>query len=131
MIFVHVLIMILILIISFRAIHDSTVVDLLLEKDILLEICPLSNLRCGSVESIRAHPIRALMAAGVRINISSDDPGMFDTSIIDDYEQLVEIHGFTAQEFHTSNCHALNASFLDEAAKERVRAKFFSDPIFA
>lgn len=110
---------------GFRAIQDEAVFTQLLESKVLLEICPMSNVLTGSVESIEAHPVRTIFDRGVPISISSDDSGVFDISILDDYAALAQHHGFTAKEFTACNLAALDASFLPAEVKERVRAKYF------
>lgn len=113
----------------------------------LLEICPLSNVLTGSVESIEAHPLRRLFDAGIHsrlrfitinhlniidassgvlISINSDDGGMFHSSIIDDYKLVVNHHHFTIEELRQCNLNALDASFLKPEVKEAVRRKYFS-----
>lgn len=52
-------------------------VDEVMEKDILVEVNPLSNQILGYVSDLRNHPVRYLMNEGVQIAISSDDPGVF------------------------------------------------------
>ncbi len=111
---------------GFRALQDDDVVALLLEKNVLLEICPLSNVLTGSVESIAAHPIRELVTRGVKVCINSDDPGVFDINLVDEYEQLVLHHNFTEAEFLQCNINALNASFLPADKVAYVRSKYFS-----
>lgn len=49
-------------------------IDLVKEKQIGYEICPISNFILGYTLDMRWHPARQLMAEGVAITISSDDP---------------------------------------------------------
>ncbi|MFS4457374.1 adenosine kinase [Maribacter sp. 2304DJ31-5] len=52
-------------------------VEQVIEKDILVELNPLSNTLLGYVKDPRNHPARTLMKYGVQCSISSDDPGVF------------------------------------------------------
>jgi len=52
---------------------------------IALEVCPVSNLRTGAVPDTAAHPLPALLAAGVPVTLATDDPGMFDTDLNAEY----------------------------------------------
>ena len=47
------------------------------EKDILVEISPISNQTLGYVNDMRNHPGRILLSNGVQCSISSDDPSVF------------------------------------------------------
>ncbi len=69
-----------------RAEEDPGLVRELAGRGIVLDVCPLSNLRTGAVASLDDHPLPRLVAAGVRCSISTDDPAMFDTDLTRDYE---------------------------------------------
>lgn len=72
-----------------RAIEDISVVKLAVERDVTFDICPLSNVGLKVVPSMKDHPIRRLMAAGVRCTVSTDDPMCFANSLTDEYNALV------------------------------------------
>lgn len=111
---------------GFKSIQDSLLVHQLVENEITLEICPWSNVLTGSVDSAESHPVRALINKGVHVCISSDDPGVFHHNLLDDYKLLVEHHGFTEHDFKQANLLALEASFLPENIKDKVRHQYFS-----
>jgi aminodeoxyfutalosine deaminase len=69
-----------------RAVEDTGLVTELADRGTVLDVCPLSNLRTGSVRSLEEHPLPRLVAAGVRCSISTDDPAMFDTDLSRDYD---------------------------------------------
>ena len=71
---------------GFRAIEDPALVQELAERGIVLDITPISNVRTGAVASLEEHPLRELVAAGVRCSVSTDDPVMFDTDLTREYE---------------------------------------------
>ena len=68
-----------------RAVEDPALVQELEERGIVLDVCPISNVRTGAVPSLEEHPLRELAAAGVACSISTDDPAMFDTDLTRDY----------------------------------------------
>ena len=110
---------------GFLSIQDDDLLNQIIHKNIHLEICPISNIRTGSVKNIYDHPIRSLFDRGVSLSINSDDPGIFDSSIIEDYELCMDHHNFTLQELYDCNKQALSASFLPEVVKEKIRLKYF------
>ena len=74
---------------------DSALMDLLAEKRIPLEICPVSNLRTGALAkqihpraTLRDHPIVSLSRHGIPVVLSTDDPAMFHTSLLQEYAQV-------------------------------------------
>ena len=69
-----------------RAEEDSGLVRELADRSVVLDVCPLSNLRTGAVGSLADHPLPRLVAAGVECSVSTDDPAMFDTDLSRDYD---------------------------------------------
>jgi aminodeoxyfutalosine deaminase len=68
------------------AAQDPALMAYLAEHRIPLEVCPTSNVRTRSVPSIDEHPLATLVAHGVPVSISSDDPPMFATTLSTEYE---------------------------------------------
>lgn len=56
------------------------------ESNSTIECCPTSNLLIGMLPEIKNHPIGRFKKNDLRITISSDDPGIFDTNIKKEYE---------------------------------------------
>jgi aminodeoxyfutalosine deaminase len=66
---------------GFRAIEDPALIAELIERRIVLDVCPTSNLRTKVVAHIDDHPLAELIASGVGITINTDDPAMFGTDL--------------------------------------------------
>jgi adenosine deaminase len=81
-----------------RAIEDPTVVRLAAERGVTFDVCPLSNVGLQVVPSLAEHPIRRLLAAGVRCTVSTDDPLCFANSLGEEYAALAAELGFTHAE---------------------------------
>src|SRR5690606_35213028 len=77
-----------------RAIEDPAVVALAAARGVTFDVCPISNVRLGVVPSVAAHPLRALMEAGVNCTVSTDDPLVFGNSLTDEYRALAAEAGF-------------------------------------
>jgi adenosine deaminase len=71
-----------------RAIEDLSVVKLAADQGVTFDVCPISNVGLKVVPSIKEHPIRKLMNAGVRCTLSTDDPLCFANSVSEEYETL-------------------------------------------
>lgn len=81
-----------------RAVEDPAVVALLVREGVTLDITPQSNVKLGVVPSLREHPLRRLLAAGVRCTVSTDDPLIFGHTLTDEYTALATDAGFTPAE---------------------------------
>jgi len=92
---------------------DPRLMEHLAEHGITLEVCPISNLRTGAVREIAAHPLPALVAAGVPVSLATDDPGMFHTDLDAEYRLCHEVFGMGVPE-------------LAEIARTGARAAFCS-----
>jgi aminodeoxyfutalosine deaminase len=79
-----------------RAIEDRGLVAELAGRGIVLDVCPVSNLRTGAVAALAEHPLPELVAAGVTCSISTDDPAMFGTDLGIDY-QVAQQLGVSAE----------------------------------
>ncbi|SBS92643.1 adenosine deaminase, putative [Plasmodium malariae] len=108
-----------------RVVESKELIKLVKEKNILLEVCPISNVLLKNAKSMDTHPIRKLYDAGVKVSVNSDDPGMFLTNINDDYEELYTHLNFTLEEFMQMNEWALEKSFVDDSVKSNVKELYF------
>jgi adenosine deaminase len=81
-----------------RAIEDPAVVALARDRGVTFDVCPISNVGLRVFPSFGAHPIRRLLAAGVRCTVSTDDPLCFANSVNEEYAALAGGLGFTASE---------------------------------
>ncbi len=81
-----------------RAIEDPAVVKLAAERGVTFDVCPISNVGLQVVPSLKDHPLRGLLQAGVRCTVSTDDPLCFANSITEEYESLARELTFTPTE---------------------------------
>lgn len=109
---------------GFRAADDPALVATLRERGVVLEVCPTSNVCTGSVPSLAAHPLRRLWDAGVPLTINSDDPPMFNTTLLDEYRLAFTHFGFTPAELAQASRTAIRAALLPAADRARLVASF-------
>jgi adenosine deaminase len=79
-----------------RAAEDPSLMELLVERAIVLHVCPTSNVELGLVPSHRAHPIRTLVERGVRVTVNSDNHLVFGADVCDELVHLHESVGLDA-----------------------------------
>jgi adenosine deaminase len=108
-----------------HAIEDRKAVELLLEKDITLEVNPWSNYLTNSVPTIEEHPLKKLFDLGVKVTINSDDPEVLETNLNNEYRIAHEVLGMSLSEIYDCNRNAYEASFIPEDEKKRVWEKYF------
>ena len=106
-----------------RAVEDPALMTELAARGTVLEVCPTSNIATGVFADYAAHPLKALMAAGIRITLNSDDPPFFDTSIGREYDVAAEEFGLDEATLRGFTRTALEAAFVDEATRQSLLAR--------
>lgn len=105
--------------------QDPAVVELALEREVGLDMCPTSNLRTGAVRSLAEHPALPLLRRGLLVTINTDDPGLFGIDLTHELELARDELGFTEDDLRRATENALRTSFLPEAIKRAVRERHF------
>ncbi len=108
-----------------QIIHRADIIDYVKKKNILLEVCPWSNHLTQAFPNLQSHPAGKLFDQGVAIAICSDDPGVFATTLTDEYEILHRVHQFSRDHFALCNQRAFASSFLPDQLKAPFRGDFF------
>ena len=106
-----------------RAFEDPALVARLAELDVVLEVCPGSNIALRVYPDLDSHPLPQLMAAGVRVCLNSDDPPFFGTSLGREYEIAANVMGFSENEINDMTRTAIEAAFVDDATRGRLLAR--------
>jgi aminodeoxyfutalosine deaminase len=102
-----------------HAIDDPELMEYLAEKQVPVEVCISSNVRTGCCLDLSRHPIRRMFDAGVMVTLNSDDPSMFQTSLMREYQIAHEHFGFTPDELLELARNSFEASFL--LAEKKLR----------
>ncbi len=100
-----------------RAVDDPDLLAEIVERRIVLDVAPVSNLRTGVVKRLEEHPLPELHAAGALCSISTDDPAMFNTDLAMDYEMAAQL-GVSAADAYAAG---LEGALADEATKSALR----------
>lgn len=69
-----------------RAIEDPELVKRLADSDIVLDVCPTSNLLLSVYPSFAEHPLPQLLDAGIQCSLNGDDPLLFGPVLAHEYE---------------------------------------------
>ncbi len=94
---------------------DPEVIQYVRNRGVVLELCPTSNYLTQAVSGgFSDLPYRQLFDSGVRVTFNTDDPGIFATNLVHEYEILREHCGFTIEDLKRSNETAKSASFISQ-----------------
>ena len=101
-----------------RAAEDEGLLRELAAREVVCDVCPISNLRTGAIPSLDEHPLPVLHAHGVLCSISTDDPAMFDTDLAQDYEAATSF-GIAPRTFYEAG---VKGAACDEETRARLAA---------
>lgn len=98
-----------------RALENAALIERLYRDGMTLTVCPLSNLKLCGVEDLEHHPIDAMLKAGLKATINSDDPAYFGGYIADNYRAVAAARGLSRDDLITLARNSLAGSFLPPA----------------
>lgn len=101
-----------------RAVDDPDLLAEIVERQIVLDVAPISNLRTGVVKSLDEHPLPQLVAAGAQCSINTDDPAMFNTDLGQDYAAAAKL-GVTSDAAFEAG---LRGALIDDLTRNQLRA---------
>lgn len=77
-----------------RAMEDPSLLALLRDKQIPLEVNPTSNICLHVYRRLAEHPFPHMDRMGLLLTVNSDDPPLFNTSLVQEYEVLASEFGY-------------------------------------
>ena len=111
-----------------RAIEDPDLVDYLAQSRTPVELCPISNVRTGVIDSIDQHPVKQYLDRGLLICVNTDDPKMFHNTLADEFAQLRSCAGISCDDVRNLIINGITGCWLPEDRKEKLRQEFEKDP---
>lgn len=103
-----------------RALEDAALTQRIADEGMALTVCPLSNLKLCVVDDLKNHPIRKMLAAGLKATINSDDPAYFGGYMNENFLQLAEAVDLTQVEIATLARNGFEAAFISDDEKYRL-----------
>ncbi|WP_432562601.1 adenosine deaminase [Kineococcus sp. SYSU DK003] len=105
-----------------RSLDDPDLVARLVREEVPLTVCPLSNLRLRVVDDLAEHPLPAMLAAGLKVSLNSDDPAYFGGYVGDTFDAVAEHLGLDDATAALLARNAVEGSFAAPARKAELLA---------
>ncbi len=102
-----------------RCMDDEKLVEHLVEIQMPLTLCPLSNLELKVVRDLRDHPIAKMMDRGLLVTVNSDDPAYFGGYMNENYLGIAEALDLSKEQITQLAKNGFTASWLPEEEKTR------------
>lgn len=103
-----------------RSLEDPAVVQLLVQKNITLELCPTSNLNTGIFKSYKDYPLRQLLDKGVRVCINTDNITVSNTTLRKEWQHMLHAFNLTDDEIERIVRYSIEASFAPDELKQKL-----------
>jgi adenosine deaminase len=101
-----------------NAIHDEALMQRLIESQMPLTVCPLSNTKLKVFDDMSEHNILQMLARGVCVTVNSDDPAYFGGYMTENFVALSESLNLNKDQAKQLVINSINASFINKDAKQ-------------
>jgi len=109
-----------------RLLEDDGLLPLVIERGVVLEVCPTSNVQSGVVPDFSAHPLPQLFRRNVLTTLNTDDPLVSNIALSDEIERAMTHMGLTLDEIKQLTLTAARAAFIAPSEREALVTKFES-----
>ena len=106
-----------------RCEEDAALVDRLVRERVPLTVCPLSNVKLCVYARIEDHNLKRLLDRGLKVMVNSDDPAYFGGYVLSNYLAVQRGLNLSRAEIAQLARNSIEASFLEDAAKQQWLAK--------
>lgn len=103
-----------------NAINNEETLNLLLKKNITLEICPTSNIQTKAYKTFREHPFKRFLDLGIRVTLNTDNMTVSNTTLNKEYLIMKETFGLSRDNFIELYKNSIDAAFLQQAHKDNL-----------
>ena len=100
-----------------RASEDPTLIRRLIDEQMPLTVCPLSNVRLRVFKSLDQHNILQLLAQGVKVTVNSDDPAYFGGYMGENFIEMHRQLGMDRDQAVALSRNAFESTFLPDDEK--------------
>jgi adenine deaminase len=97
-----------------RSVEDERLVGRLVEEQIPLTVCPLSNVRLRVFPNLRAHNLKRMLDRGLLVTVNSDDPAYFGGYVADNFRDSAAALGLDRDDLLRLARNSFTASFISD-----------------
>lgn len=98
-----------------RSLEDEALVERLSAENMVLTVCPLSNLKLCVVDDLRHHPLKTMLDLNLKATVNSDDPSYFGGYLNDNYIRTADALGLTKADILTLVKNGIEGAYLSDA----------------
>lgn len=112
-----------------RSLEDKKLVERIVDEQIPLTVCPLSNLKLKVIRDLSDHPLKTMLNKGIKATLNSDDPAYFGGYINENFIQTAAALNLSRNEIFKLVKNSFESSFADNERKDEMLKilKVFND----
>ena len=100
-----------------NCLQDESLIDEIIDRDIALTVCPLSNTALQVVDDLKNHPLKKMMDRGLKVTINSDDPAYFGGQVNQNYIDVQKALDLTKEDLYNLAKNSFQYSLLNQDKK--------------
>ncbi len=106
-----------------NAYKDSELVQYLIDHQIPIEMCPISNIKTNVVKTFVEHPIYQFYKSGMLISVNTDDPKMFNTSLENEFFTLLRIFNLELSDIYKFSKNSIKSAWCSKNVKKELSSE--------
>jgi adenosine deaminase len=112
---------------GYHILSDDAVIGRCRDEGIHFTCCPTSTAMVYGWPDLTTHPIKGMIAAGLKVHLNSDDPTMFRTDIGKEYVDFVGQNHYGPDVARMLVLNGVDATWQDDVDKAAMRKAFESE----
>jgi adenosine deaminase len=101
-----------------NCLQDPTLVQEIINRDIALTLCPLSNTALQVVNDLKDHPLKRMMDLGLKVTVNSDDPAYFGGQVNQNYIEIQKALNLNKEDLYQLAKNSFQYALIDKVSKK-------------
>ncbi len=101
-----------------NCLQDALLIEEIIKRDMALTVCPLSNTALKVVDDLKKHPLKKMMALGLKVTINSDDPAYFGGQLNQNFIEVQKALNLTEEDLFQLAKNSFKYSLLKDEDKQ-------------
>lgn len=106
-----------------RSYEEERLLEILKDKKITLECCPISNYHTRAIEDFDKYPLKDYLQDGIRATLNTDNRTVSDTNYVKELEFLDRHRALSDEEILKCSVNAVMGAFISEERKAELISK--------
>jgi adenine deaminase len=113
---------------GFRLLDDPALTDQVVDRRIPVTVCPTSNVMIANVvPDVASHPFARERERGVLVTLNSDDPGMMQFDVADEYVSVANAYGYELEDMEDISLAGIDSCWAPDDERRALRERFLTE----